>query len=189
MTAGLLVVALISLEQRSPIQSASDESPMEKPASPAAEVPTDPSPLLSGKEKRPPVVPETFTFYDTLPEPDPLDPVFVDLTPEPEGPPSIRPAAPAEPIAVPKKKTPRRYTIQVAANKDQSFSATLAERLKRKGYHAYVVRHDSPDRGTWYRVRVGHFQDRKTAEEMARRLSSRERLKTFIAFGAEPHKP
>lgn len=189
MTAGLLVVALISLEQRSPIQSAPDESPMEKPASPAAEVPTDPSPLPSGEEERPPVGPETFTFYETLPEPDPLDPGFVDLTAEPDEPPLVKPAAPAEPVAAPKKKTPSRYTVQVAANKDRSPAAVLAERLKRKGYHAYVVRHDSPDRGTWYRVRVGHFQDQKAAEEMASRLSSRERLKTFVAFEAGPHKP
>jgi cell division septation protein DedD len=60
------------------------------------------------------------------------------------------------------------YTVQVLATRYRSEAESLTATLKTKGYGAYLV--EVRDGGaTWYRVRIGHFEN----SEAARRLASR----------------
>jgi cell division septation protein DedD len=52
--------------------------------------------------------------------------------------------------------------------------------LRRKNYKAFVDIADLGKKGIWYRVRVGRFQRRKTAENLARVLTKREKLKALV---------
>jgi hypothetical protein len=60
------------------------------------------------------------------------------------------------------------YVVQVAAFRSNSISENEAGKYRNKGYNAFVEEAQIPDRGTWYRVRVGNFS---TLEE-ARIFSS-----------------
>ena len=182
-TACLLVVVLISLEQHAPVQSALPEKPdgpAPTPTSVEGAEGGDPPPV-SGTRESPSAAPERFTFYETLPQLNKQDPGFVDRSSETKRPSASTPdSAPAAAIVSP-GKPPIRYTVQVAAVADRSTAEALAARLNRKGYPAFVLPHIVPKRGAWYRVRVGHFTDRQTAQELSERLSRQERLTTYIA--------
>lgn len=70
-------------------------------------------------------------------------------------------------------------TIQVASLKDARKAGQMVTRLKRKGYEAYEVAVSIPEKGTFYRVRVGHFADSSEAGRVAARLKH-ENFETMI---------
>jgi len=70
-------------------------------------------------------------------------------------------------------------TIQVASLKSAKEAEQEVDRLKRKGYDAYEVTVNVPGKGTYYRVRVGHFADSREAGRVAARLEE-DKLKTMI---------
>jgi DedD protein len=178
-TAILLVVLLVSLEDQSPVQSALPEPPIGKArikpkTAPPADAPRSDEP--SGT-----VAPETFTFYDTLEQRDSPPPRLTEK-PSRSAPKTVSPPPPfSGPAGILPKNPSPRYTVQVAASKDRPTAEALKDRLKRKGYPVFILPFDIPKRGTWYRVRVGHFTKRDTAQQMARQLSRRERLSTYVA--------
>ncbi len=71
------------------------------------------------------------------------------------------------------------WTVQVAAVREASEAERMAQRLTAKGYAAYV---NAPAIGTprVYRVRIGHFADRREAETVASRLEKEEQFKPWI---------
>ncbi|MBI5197355.1 MAG: SPOR domain-containing protein [Nitrospirae bacterium] len=140
-----------------------------------------PAPEENEKEDR-------FTFYKTLPT---KKDQIVPLTPEKKekGPtPIVIPPLPAENGAetgAGKSQTNKTvnastgFTIQVAALKDRQNAYELVTALRGKGQEVYVVPFSSAERGTLYRVRVGHYQSRIDAQKAADKLS-REGLNTFV---------
>lgn len=62
------------------------------------------------------------------------------------------------------------FTIQVASLKDMKVAAELAGILKKKGYQAYTVSAKIPGKGTWHRIRIGHFKNRADAANILGRL-------------------
>ncbi len=80
----------------------------------------------------------------------------------------------------PSKKEPgeKKLTIQAAALKDSKDADRMVAKLKSKGYPAYKVIGVIPDKGIWFRVRVG------TYENWAEASGTMERLKKdgFEAF-------
>jgi len=75
--------------------------------------------------------------------------------------------------------SPKDWTVQVNASPDEKSQKQLVERLKQKGYDAYIVTTNQNGRD-WYRVRVGHFPDRGRAQEMLEVLQSKENFKGII---------
>jgi len=60
--------------------------------------------------------------------------------------------------------------VQVASTKDEASAAELVKKLKRLGYAGFSVRAVIPDKGTWYRVRVGPYRTKSEAEQMRNEL-------------------
>ena len=60
--------------------------------------------------------------------------------------------------------------VQVASTKDEASAAELVKKLKRLGYAGFSVRAVIPDKGTWYRVRVGPYRTTSEAEQMRNEL-------------------
>jgi cell division septation protein DedD len=167
-TAILLVIVLISLEGRSPIQGALRE-------------PAPPLPHAPGlKEPSSTTVPEMFSFYETLEQRSHPSSGFMDNSSGPT-PRPVPPGTSSDGAGVSPKKQPLHYTIQIASVKDKPTADALSQRLKRKGYPVFILPHVIPKRGTWYRVRVGHFTKRDEAQELAQKISRKERLTTYIA--------
>ncbi len=86
------------------------------------------------------------------------------------------PQAPAEqePSEVLAKDSSRRFwTVQIKSSPDRKFAENWANRLKAKGYDAFIAQGEVGGR-TWYRVRVGRFSAREEAEALQRSLESAE---------------
>jgi DedD protein len=72
--------------------------------------------------------------------------------------------APAGPVALtPPPRDPGAYTVQVGASQDRSEIARLESRVRGAGLKPYVVEARLGAKGTWYRVRVGSFRDKDSA--------------------------
>ncbi|MGD8758132.1 MAG: SPOR domain-containing protein [Deltaproteobacteria bacterium] len=70
-------------------------------------------------------------------------------------------------------------TLQVASLKDPAKAQEMVSDLKSKGYSAYQVTTEVPGKGTYHRVRVGHFKDRSAARQAVVGLRQ-EKLEPFI---------
>jgi DedD protein len=81
--------------------------------------------------------------------------------------PAASPAtAPALAAAVPGQG----FTVQIAAVKSEEEARRMVDRLRQRGYAAHVEAIAIPDKGTWYRVRMGEFPTREFARGTADRL-------------------
>ncbi len=70
-------------------------------------------------------------------------------------------------VEAPKVITSREsYAIQVYSFKDKTRADAALDKLKSKGYKAYVMVSDLGARGIWYRVRVGSFSTETDARNV-----------------------
>jgi cell division septation protein DedD len=76
---------------------------------------------------------------------------------------------PSAPPAV--AATTGKLTIQVASLKDGAAAERIVANLKTEGYPAYLSRIVIPDKGLWFRVRVGRYSDREQATADMDRLT------------------
>ncbi len=94
--------------------------------------------------------------------------------------PTPKPAAAATASAAPTAPTDRGgFLVQVAAYQREGDATTVSDRLKRKGYPAFVTT-ATTSAGTWFRVRVGSFDTRAEAQTMATRLKREEQLEPWV---------
>ena len=85
------------------------------------------------------------------------------VAPEPETPPEPEPSKPEIQAA--------NFTVQVSAFQTQEEADAYKASLNRKGYEPYVVAAEIPGKGMWYRVRVGRFEDKSSANEAKAQLA------------------
>jgi cell division septation protein DedD len=93
--------------------------------------------------------------------------------PSPKGPPSPH-AAEASPSSA-----SGTFTIQVGAYKDKASAESVVNRLKGKGFAAFVVSPEGADGGL-FDVRVGNYASRVDAAKAEQRLRDEEKFKPFI---------
>ncbi|MBI3358902.1 MAG: SPOR domain-containing protein [Nitrospirae bacterium] len=97
--------------------------------------------------------------------------------------PSLSDVKKSEPVATvvtPLAPAIGRFTIQVGSFSSKEDADLLALKLNDHGHAAYVVMANILDKGTWYRVRVGKYQDRSSALDAAERLSRAEQISFII---------
>jgi alanyl-tRNA synthetase len=63
-----------------------------------------------------------------------------------------------------------RYTVQVASYPDKVLAEDEMKRMKKRGYAAFIAASELPDKGTWYRVRLGSFSTKTAAERLANEI-------------------
>jgi DedD protein len=73
-----------------------------------------------------------------------------------------------------------RYTIQVGSYPEKAMADEEARNMKKKGYAAFVVATDLAEKGKWFRVRIGSFSNKQSAEKLAKELKSKESIDGFI---------
>lgn len=134
------------------------EAPAEKPRSldPAAAAP--PATTLVEAPRA------ASTPRPTATKPSPAAPVRVAEAEKPKGTPAAAPVGTA-------------FTIQVGAFRDRASADTVVNRLKGKGYAAYVVSPDGSD--GLFNVRVGRYAARPDAEKVQAQLRD-EKFNPFI---------
>lgn len=67
-------------------------------------------------------------------------------------------------------ETDKKLTIQVASLKDSKDADEMVARLKKKGYPAYRISSNIPEKGIWHRVRIGFFKDKAEAGSTLNKL-------------------
>ena len=60
--------------------------------------------------------------------------------------------------------------VQVASTKDAASAEALVKKLTQLGYAGFSTVAEIPDKGTWYRVRVGPYRTKTEAEQVRRGL-------------------
>ncbi len=92
------------------------------------------------------------------------------------------PAQKAQEAVASKTGTAKRegsWTVQINAFPNEKEAKALAKKLKDKGYDCYIVPTKIKGR-SWYRVRVGHFENREQAQEMQETLKQKENFTKSI---------
>jgi cell division septation protein DedD len=77
------------------------------------------------------------------------------------------------------------FAIQIGAFESQENAVALRDRVKSKGYSAFVF--DAPDGGghVWHAVRMGHFKKLEDATRAAVAFTRKERIPAFVRPGNE----
>jgi len=113
---------------------------------------------------------------EASPAPKPVE-KKTEKTPSPEAAP--KPAPPVE--TAESKESGKGWTVQVNAFPDEKSAKTWVDRLKNKGYKAYVAEANAKGK-IWYRVRVGQYNTREEAKKVEEALKTKENYtKAFIA--------
>ena len=79
------------------------------------------------------------------------------------------------------KKKQARYSVQVAAFDSDEAARARADKLKKKGYSARVVREEGRKEKYGYKVRVGSFDTKDKAAAMAKKLKETEKAAAYVA--------
>ena len=78
-----------------------------------------------------------------------------------------------------KEKGEKNLTIQAASLKDSNDADLMVAKLKEKGYTAYKVIGVIPDKGIWFRVRVGYYENSAEAADTIKQLK-KEGIDAFL---------
>ena len=75
------------------------------------------------------------------------------------------------------------YTVQLGSFQNIDAAYALEKKLLAKGYPCFVIKSAIPNKGTWYRVRVGTFKTKDKAADYAKKLKNIEKLEyTQVTF-------
>lgn len=84
-------------------------------------------------------------------------------------------------LVIPEQKlSVGRYTVNVGSFRKRMWAERLIKELDEKGYRAFIEETAIPQRGTWYRVAMGHFPSRREAQSFARGLKERDGINAFV---------
>jgi len=100
----------------------------------------------------------------------------------PAGPPRPDPPVADEPAVLdePLPGESSVFTLQVASFETRDEADQLSAELRNRGHRVFLIRTSTPERGEWYRVRVGPFDSRREAVAYQHRFERTERLPTFL---------
>jgi cell division septation protein DedD len=102
----------------------------------------------------------------------------------PRSPAVIPPPPPAHAKApvnlTPPPRDPGAFTVQVGASQDRGEAARLEGRLRSAGLRPYVVQANLGAKGNWYRIRVGAFRDKDSANRFRKDVERELRLAAVV---------
>jgi len=73
-----------------------------------------------------------------------------------------------------------RYTLQVSAHPDRDRARDRLRRLRKMGLDPYLVSAELPEKGTYYRVRIGKFRSMKSARTFKRELERKRGVESAV---------
>lgn len=75
-----------------------------------------------------------------------------------------------------------KFSIQIGSYQKMSEATDRVDDWKQRGYPAYMMIADIPDRGRWYRVRIGSYATEAEAEEYKRQVKSKENVDAMVVM-------
>lgn len=155
-----------------------------RPEEPVVKVPVNPAPQAQSEAEGAKAKNE-LTFYNTLSKTPPSKP-----QPEAKAPPKAAEKTGAKADVETKEtksETPaaaktgdKIWSVQANSYPDEKSANELVDRLKNKGYNAFVTQANVKGK-TWYRVRVGRVGSREEAEKIEAELKNKENLDSAFA--------
>lgn len=139
-----------------PLADADEEQPVPEQGRPPVEAPAPAPVVLAERTERP---------DRPAPKPVAVVPAPKEPTVVPQAP---KPAVIKQPSAVAPPPLPRelgQFTVQLGASQDRAEAQKLESRARGAGLKPYVVEAQLGAKGTWYRVRVGAFGDKDSANQ------------------------
>jgi cell division protein FtsN len=115
--------------------------------------------------------PETKKKKVAPPKAKSAQPAKKNIKPEPK---VVQKTPPKKAVATVAKASPatKKYTIQVASVKTAEDADRLVAGLKKRGYASYRVIAKVPNKGIWFRVRVGHYSSKADAARTLAKLKT-----------------
>jgi cell division septation protein DedD len=108
---------------------------------------------------------------------------------EPSNQVALRQAQPAQEVergAVRIKSAPNaKYALQIGSYQQMNEANAMIQKWKDRGYPAYLMIADIPDRGRWYRVRLGGFSNRDEANKYKREFEAQEQVETIVVLNEQ----
>jgi len=180
-----LVVGAAREEPELVLRHFSGES-KEVPAPAASPTPTPPAAASpSGEPARPAAPPPAHPMSEPAPTPPPSDAGRESArAPSAESVKAAAPPTPPPPVSSPPPAPGQRFSVQVGSFAESAEAEKLADHLRRKGMHVFVVPATGPRDSRW-RVRVGPIESRAEANRVAERLKTSDKLPTWVL--AEGH--
>ncbi len=153
-------------------------------------------PMVSRPVPPPPAAetpPQKLTFYDSLPKgrQAPLG-SGINLPPEQKKtttavkkktvikPAKLSSAPRQKPVTAPIASSDGAFVVQVASFRTSKDAGKLAIRLKSYNLTTFVESADLGDKGVWYRVLTGPYENREKADQAADLLREKERLSALV---------
>jgi len=148
--------------------------------------------MIGQAQEKKPAMPEVVTMERKEAPPPPPEPVVQDVERVPveeAAPPPAQaaggsPASDASVIRV-KSADNARYSVQIGSYPDINEGTRIVEKWKSKGYPAYIMIADIPDRGRWYRVRIGGFESRDDAVKDMQQLTAKENVDALVVLNEQ----
>lgn len=110
--------------------------------------------------------------------PKPAEPKPAPVIAPPKPAPAVAAAPASSPVAASNGR-PGSWIVQLSAIKDRKQAASVARELVAKGYPAFVL-DPAPGAPVIYRVQVGGYPDRETADQAARKLEKDDHYKPYV---------
>jgi DedD protein len=87
-----------------------------------------------------------------------------------------------EPTATTTLSSKVRYTLQIASYQEKEMAEDEVKKMKKQGYAAFIVLSQLPDKGTWYRVRLGSFTNKAAAEKLKKEIHAKAGVSTIVVM-------
>lgn len=78
------------------------------------------------------------------------------------------------------------FTLQISAFQSRPEAERFAARLRDRGYAPYIVAAEVPNKGTWYRVRMGSFPSKEAASRYLSDFKRETQVSAFVAANQAP---
>jgi cell division protein FtsN len=138
---------------------------------PAPAPPPRPSPASGGGSET--AAPKPAPKPAAVDEPEVPEIVKVEeLEPEPE----VKPAPAPKPAAKPKAK----FTLQLSSFQDRTEAEAFHAKLTSAGYEPYITEANVPDKGVWYRVRLGRYPSHEDALDAKADFEKRQKIIAYV---------
>lgn len=172
-----------------PVAVAPTPAPAEKPA-PAAEAAEEVASNAADDElaalaaKPPPAAPAAPVAKAPAPAPAPAGKVEQEPTPTrtatpPTG--SLKEAIARATQPPTEAVKGGAFTLQISAFQSREEADRFAARLRDRGYAPYILAAEVPNKGTWYRVRMGSFPSKDAASRYLADFKRETQLNAFVA--------
>jgi cell division septation protein DedD len=78
------------------------------------------------------------------------------------------------------EKKKARFTLQLSSFQDESEATTFYQKLRASGYEPFITRAEVPEKGTWFRVRLGKYASYDDAIAAKQSFEKAEKIIAYV---------